>query len=338
MVAWLGFILLTAVIGVAGYYLSVYGDRIAELTGLSRGWIGLALLASVTSLPELVTGVSSVTVAGVPNIAVGDVLGSCVFNLAMIVLLDLFSRRESVYTRASHGHILGAGFGVMLIGLAGFNILLAQQGPQPVIGHVGLYTPVILILYLVALRTVFVYESNHVPQGIDTVQAAGGAEGDVTTIKHASYRFALAAAVVVGAAVALPFVAEELARQMGWSNSFVGTVFVALSTSLPELAVTLAALRLGSVELAIGNLFGSNLFNIAILAVDDLFFLEGPLLSHVTSMHAVSAFSAMMMSGVAIVGLLFRPRLRLFRAMGWVSIALFLMYFLNGFVLFMYGY
>ncbi|TQV64191.1 MAG: sodium:calcium antiporter [Halothiobacillaceae bacterium] len=337
MLVWLGFLVLTAVIAYAGYHLSVQGDRIAELTGVSRGWIGLALLASVTSLPELVTGISAVSLAQVPNIAVGDVLGSCVFNLLMIVLMDLLSRRESVYTRASHGHILGAGFGVMLIGLAGFNILLAQQGPQPYIGHVGVYSPMIIILYLVALRTVFLYESNH-----HAVQAAQAGESPAPTapegaLRTTILRFVAAAVAVVLAAVALPFLAEEMARQMGWSNSFVGTVFVAFSTSLPELAVTVSALRLGSVEMAIGNLFGSNLFNIAILAVDDLFFLEGPILSHVTPMHAVSAFSAMMMSGVAIVGLLFRPEKRLFKTIGWVSLALFLMYMVNAYVLYLYG-
>ncbi len=338
MVTWLGFILLTAVIGVAGYFLSVYGDRIAELTGLSRGWIGLALLASVTSLPELVTGISSVAVVGAPNIAVGNVLGACVFNLALIVLLDLLSRRESVYTSASHGHILGAGFGVMLLGLTGFNILLAQQGPQPVLGHVGLYTPLMIVLYLVALRTVFVYENSTVHRADEGMPGVTRMPHEAGALKTAITRFGLAALVVVGAAMVLPFVAVELARQMGWSNSFVGTVFVAISTTLPELVVTLTALRMGSIDLAIGNLVGSNLFNVAVLAVDDLFFLEGPLLSHVTTMHAVSAFSAMMMSGVAIVGLLFRPAKRLFRSIGWVSIALFLMYFLNGFVLFIYGY
>lgn len=336
MLVWLGFMLVTGVIAFAGYHLSVQGDRIAELTGLSKGWIGLALLASVTSLPELVTGISAVTLASVPNIAVGNVLGACVFNLFMIVLLDLLHRPESVYTRASHGHVLGAGFGVMLIGLAGFNIMLAQQGPQPFVGHVGLYTPLILVLYLVALRTVFVYETDHPPGGTaETPSVASAPEG---ALRRAILVFVAAALAVVAAALVLPFMAQALALQMGWSNSFVGTVFVAISTTLPELAVTLTALRLGSVDMAIGNLFGSNLFNIAILAIDDLFYTEGPLLSHVTSMHAVSAFSAMMMCGVAIVGLLFRPRLRLFKSIGWVSLALFLIYFLNAYVLFIYGF
>lgn len=91
------FAVLSLMIGTSGYFLSLYGDVIAEKTGLGGTWIGFAMLATVTSLPELVTGVSSVTYVGVPNIALGDALGSCVFNLLLIVLLD-FLHRELLST------------------------------------------------------------------------------------------------------------------------------------------------------------------------------------------------------------------------------------------------
>ena len=81
MILWLEFVICMAVIVYSGTKLSIYGDIIAEKTSLGRAWTGLVLMASVTSLPELVTGVSSVTYAGVPDIAVGDVLGSCVSNM-----------------------------------------------------------------------------------------------------------------------------------------------------------------------------------------------------------------------------------------------------------------
>ncbi|MEK7789952.1 MAG: sodium:calcium antiporter, partial [Planctomycetota bacterium] len=84
MFLWFGFIVCTAVIVYSGTKLAKYGDIIAEKTGLGRMWIGVVLMASVTSLPELVTGISSVTYAGVPDIAVGDVLGSCVFNMLIL--------------------------------------------------------------------------------------------------------------------------------------------------------------------------------------------------------------------------------------------------------------
>ncbi len=88
LLIWLQFVLCAGLIGIAGVRLSRYGDAIAGHTGLSRNWIGLVLLATVTSLPELVTGLSAVTLAAAPDIAVGDVLGSCVFNLGRIQPVD----------------------------------------------------------------------------------------------------------------------------------------------------------------------------------------------------------------------------------------------------------
>ena len=86
---WLQFILCVVIITIAGIKLSQYGDAIADKTGLGGTWIGVILLATVTSLPELVTGISAVTYANAPDIAVGDVLGSCVFNLLIIVILNM---------------------------------------------------------------------------------------------------------------------------------------------------------------------------------------------------------------------------------------------------------
>lgn len=160
IIIWLSLLASLAVIGGAGVKLSGYGDIIAEKSGLSRGWIGLILLATVTSLPERVTGLTSVTVAQVPDIAGGDIMGSCVFILLIIVLLDFLYRKESVYTRARQGNVLSAGYGIALIGFAGFNLLLYRDGSIPSLGHVGLYAPVILLLYLLAMRSLYRYEQE----------------------------------------------------------------------------------------------------------------------------------------------------------------------------------
>lgn len=333
MLVWLEFLACLAVIAYGGSKLSVYGDAIADKTGLGGTWIGLIMLASVTSLPELVTGVSSVTVAQVPEIAVGDVFGSCVFNLLIIVVLDFLQRGESVYRRASQGHILGAGFGIMLIGFASFNVSLAASGMAWSFGHVGAYTPVIVLLYLIAMRTVFRYEAAQVKAYTEESPD----NYPKLSLQQAVVRYVGASILVVAAGIWLPFVAKELAALMGWHQSFVGTLFVAFATSLPELVVTIAALKIGALDMAVGNLFGSNLFNILILAIDDLIFLPGPLFSYVTSTHTVSGLSAMMMTGVAIVGLLYRANTRVFRTVGWASIFLFAVYLFNSYVLFLYG-
>ena len=333
-VIWLSLSACLAVIGFAGVRLSRYGDIIAEKTGLSRGWVGLIMLATVTSLPELVTGLTAVTIAKVPDIAVGDILGSCVFNLLIIVLLDFLYRRESIYTRARLGNVLSAGYGIALIGFAGLNLLLDRAGSIPSIGHVGLYTPVILLLYLLAMRSLYRYERAQVSEYVeDRAELYPG-----TSLKQAVHGYLMASLAVVAAGIWLPFVARDLALVMAWEQSFVGTLFVAAITSAPEVVVTVAALRMGAIDLAIGNLFGSNLFNIAILAIDDLAYLPGPLLADVSLTHATSAFSAMMMSGLAVVGLVLRPASRVFRTVSWVSLLLLVIYLLNSLFLYLYGH
>lgn len=330
---WLQLAICALVIGAAGPELSRSGDIIADKTGLSGNWIGLILLGTVTSLPELVTGISSVTTAEVPNIAVGDVLGSCVFNLLILAALDFFSRETSIYRRARQGHILSAGFGVILIGFVGLNLVIAGQGTSYAIGRIGLYTPIIIGLYLLALRTVFVYEREHREAFVE-----GAAERyPEATLRSAALRLVIASVFVVIAGIWLPFVGSNLAETMGWRTSFVGSLFVAGVTSLPELVVTIAAVRIGALDLAIANLLGSNLFDIFVLGIDDIFYAKGPILSHVSPVHAFSAWSAVVMTGLVIVSLLYRPVKRLFRIAGWTSLGLFLLYMLNTYVNYTYG-
>lgn len=331
--AWLQFAVCTLLIGYAGVKLSRYGDIIAEKTGMGGTWAGLVLLATVTSLPELITGVSSVTIAHAPNIAIGDALGSCVFNLLLIVILDYLHRGESVYRRAHQGHILSAGFGIILIGFVAFNLLLGNKGDGLSFGHVGLYTPIILLFYLLAMRVVFRYQKEQM-----AAHASGTAEQyPGVTLTQATRGYVLAALVVVAAGLWLPFIGSTLAEVMGWHKTFVGTLFIAFTTSVPELVVTVSALRIGALDMAIANLLGSNLFDIAIIAVDDLFYSKGPILSQVSPLHAMSAVSAIIMTGTAIVGLIYRPAGKVLKTVGWASMFLFSVYLVNAYVLYLYG-
>jgi cation:H+ antiporter len=330
MLIWLELLVCLVIIGYAGYKLSRYGDIIADKTGMSASWVGLILLSTATSLPELATGMSSVAFADAPNIAVGDVLGSTVFNLAILVMLDAFYKRETLYSKAAQGHILSASLGSILIAFAGFSLLLDRSGMSPQLWHVGFYSPFILLVYLVAVRAVYSYERRML-----TEYAEESAERypDVT-LRSAVKGYALAAMAVVLAGTWLPFVAENLANLMGWGRSFVGTLLVAGVTSAPEAAVTISALRIGALDMAIANLLGSNLFDIIILAVDDLFYSKGSLLAHVDATHALTAFTAVMMSALVCVGLIFRPQGRVVLGLTWISLGLFMLYVLNSWILF----
>src|SRR4030065_203122 len=127
MLLWIGFIICTTIIFYSGSKLSKYGDILAEKTGLGRAWIGVVLMASVTSLPELVTGISSVTYAGVPDIAAGDVLGSCVFNMLILAVLDAIYRPMPISAKAHYGHVLSAGFGILLLGIVATALFLGER-------------------------------------------------------------------------------------------------------------------------------------------------------------------------------------------------------------------
>ncbi len=330
-IAWLQFLFCTALIGVGGYQLSRFGDVIAERTGLGRTLIGILMVATVTSLPELVTGISAVAIVDVPNIAVGDVLGSCIFNLLLLLLLEIGYPRASIYTLAAQSHILSAGFGVILLGIIALSILAGDQ--MPAIGHVGLYTPVILGGYLLAMWVVTQYEL----QEARLRPAPAELRYPHISLRRAIVSYSAAAVVVIAAGTWLPFIGMNIARLMGWSDSFVGTLLVAFSTSLPEMAVAISALRIGALDLAIGNLLGSNLFDAAILAVDDLAYTKGPLFSAVSPAHVGTALSAIVMTGAVITALFYRPAGRKFRFFGWIGLFLLIIYVANAFILFLFG-
>ncbi len=329
MIVWLQFAICLALIGVAGVKLTRYGDAIADKTGLGRTWVGVLMLASVTSLPELATGISSVTAADVPDIAVGDVLGSCVFNLLILAALDVMNRRASIYREASQGHILSSGFGIILLGVIGLGIVMSVDGHPLALGHVGLFSVLLMVLYVVAMHTVFRYEMKQVG---DFAEREPDKYQDIS-LRRTVVRYLAAALVVVSAGIWLPFVGDALAEQMGWNESFVGTLFVAAVTSLPEMVVTVAAVRLAALDMAVGNVLGSNLFNAAIIAVDDLFYTNGPLLAYIAPSHVVSAFTAIMMTGVAVVGFLYRPH-RIHHIIGWASMTMLTLYLFNTYIQF----
>jgi len=315
------FILCSAVIVYCGSNLSKYGDVIAEKTGLGRAWIGLVLMASVTSLPELITGISSVAIADVPDIALGDIMGACVFNLSIIALMDMLNGKKPIFSESEHGHILSAGFGIILISLASISIM--ANANIPAIGHIGLYSPAIIMIYFIGIRGVFLFERRRIKEFV-------GEMAQTLRYEHITTN----ALFIIGAAAWLPFIGNRLAEETGLGRSFVGTVFIAMATTLPELVVSVSALKIGAADMAIANLFGSNMFNIFILAIDDIFYVKGALLSNVSTNHAVTGFMAVLMTGIAIAGLTYRLQRKAFLRLGWDAIAILLAYTVNIYLLY----
>jgi cation:H+ antiporter len=300
-VIWVQFAAIAIVIVLAGVRLARYGDVLGEKTGLGRSWIGVVLLAATTSLPELFTGFGSTALAPLPDIALGDVLGSCMFNLLILSLMDAI-HPEPLSARAHQGHALSIGFGLVLIGVAGIGLVADSRLPP--IGWIGLYTPVLIVLYFVAMRVIFAHERHRRAQ--ETQEVAEELQYGETTLRSALVHYGVAAVAVVGAALWLPRIGAQLAHETGLGEAFVGSLFVAITTSLPEIVVSLAAVRIGALDLGIGNVLGSNLFNLLILGLDDVFYRPGPLMADVGANHSVSVIAVVVMNGLFLIGLTYK--------------------------------
>jgi len=302
MILWSQFIACTAIILYSGTKLAKYGDVIAEKTGLGKTWIGVVLLAATTSLPELITGISSVLFFDVPDIAMGNVLGACMVNLLMIAVLDVVGGSLPISARAHQGQVLTAAFGIVLLGLV--ILSMASGIMMPSFAWIGLYSLVIIMTYLVAMRMVFLYEQKRITEFVQEMAV----EVQYKEIsKQESYtKYGINAVLLIAVATYLPSVGERIAQTTGLGETFVGTIFISVSTTLPETVVSLAALKIGAVDMAFGNIFGSNIFNIMILAIDDIVYTKGPLFSFVSANHMVSAMAAITMSAIAIIGLTYR--------------------------------
>jgi cation:H+ antiporter len=317
---WLQFMAVALVIVFAGVRLARYGDVLGEKSGLGRSWIGVVLLAATTSLPELFTGFGATALASLPNIAVGDVLGSCMFNLLILSFMDAV-QPEPLSTRAHQGHALSIGFGLVLIGIVGLGLLGSSR--VPAFGWIGVYTPALIAVYFVSMRLIFTHEQNRRIREIQEVAEELHYAG--IPMRTAVLHYTIAAVLVVGAALWLPRLGAELARQTGLGEAFVGSLFIAITTSLPEIVVSLAAVRIGAIDLGIGNVLGSNLFNLLILGLDDVFYRQGPLLTAADASHGIAVLAVVTMNALFLIGLTYRVMTKRF-AIAWDTSAMAAVY------------
>ena len=326
---WFKFLLCLAIILLSGTKLARYADAIAEKTGLGRIWVGLMLLALITSMPELVTGVSSVTLVDDPDLGLGTLLGSCIFNLSILALLDILSRSGPVLSQASLRHIASAGVGILLAAVAIGGILAGERFPGLALGWVGIPSIIIFILYLVVIRQVFRFERSH-----QQPPPASSLRYEAHSTKSVWLKFALAAVAVIGAGIWLSFVGDEIAGTYNLSTTFVGSLFLAIGTSMPELVVTITALRLGAVDLAVADILGANMLDLAHIFTVDLFFSKGALMASVSGTHLITAVVIAGMSLIVIIGLWFRQKRKTLFVVSWYAPVLIALYIFGAYALF----
>jgi len=310
LVASTQFLVAAAVIVAAGVLLTRCADVIAEATGLGRLLVGSLFLAVATSLPEMSVTLSAVR-RGYSDLAVGDLLGATLFNLLTLSLIDLLHKsRGRMFSRAAAAHALSATMSISMTALAGLALILSRRWPDATWLGVGLPCWALVVAFVLGMRLVY-YDQRLARQQPE----AQAAEQELRRMVQAGWRRAALgyAAATVVIVVAGPYVAEAadtLADLTGLGGTFVGTTLVAFSTTLPELVATVAAVRLGAFDLALGNVFGSNAFNIVLLALLDAAS-PGTLLATVSPAHALTCFGGVLVTAVAILGQLYQAKRRI---------------------------
>jgi cation:H+ antiporter len=321
---WIEFIICAGLLIWAATLLAKYGDVLADKTGLGRAWVGGILIAGITSLPELASGISAVTWLKAPNLAAGSILGSCLFNLALIAVMDIAYQPGRILAKANDGHILSAGLGILLLGMVAMGVLVGSQYNSVGFPGFSLLSILILVIYAFGARMISTIEQARQAEVLDkTAETEGYAQ---ISARKAYLVFIVSALAVVGLGIWLASIGDRISATTGLSRSFVGNLFLATSTSLPEIAASLAAIRIGAIDMAIANVLGSNLFNIAILAIYDIADGRANFWTSLTDANGFAAVIAMMMTGVVIVSLMYRVSPKTPYRFSWDGISLAVMY------------
>ena len=307
---WLKLVICILVIFFSGQKVARYGDVIAERTGIGQVWMGVIALAAITSLPELFTGISAVTLVEAPDLTIGDLIGANAFNMLNLALLDIFHRNGSLLAVASQSHRLTGWFSLLLVLVVAISIFISSWFHTMSLGWIGWYTPVIILLYIFAVRQIFSFEKRQRRTEEPSLYEGG------ESLRRIYIYFGISAACIIGAGIWLATIGDEIAAVTGWGQSFVGSLFLAFTTTLPEMTVSFTAMRIGAVDMAVANMIGSNLFNLTIVPITDLIYSRGPILVDVSESQLVTAAAVIVMTLLFIVGLHVKPN-RIFRLSWW---------------------
>lgn len=262
------YLLLAFVVIYATSKLSYYIDELDKKTHISGALIGGVLLATITSMPEFITSITSTVALDEPSLAFGNVFGSNIFNIVILAVADLiflshmfFNKVKTQRTTNAHVILMYIIFMIPLM-LGGFTGL-----------DYGTFTLNILLTFnVISLLIVIVYFFSIKAMGEDETEQSE--EGSNLTYKKIAIMFVLWAAVVVASSYFVTIVADNLGTELNLSKSFAGAIFLGVATSLPELTAVMTLMKLKNYEAALGNIVGSNVFNMTIISVVDILYIN----------------------------------------------------------------
>ncbi|QMS84271.1 sodium:calcium antiporter [Candidatus Xianfuyuplasma coldseepsis] len=258
------YVLLAFVVIYATSKLSYYVDELDKKTHISGALIGGVLLATITSMPEFITSITSTMALNEPSLAFGNVFGSNIFNVVILAVADLLFLKQMFFNKVKTQRTTNAFVIVMYIIfmfpllISGFTGLDYGSFTLNILLTFNLISLLIVILYVFSIRSMNNDETEQSEEGSDL------------TYKKIGLMFFLWAVVVVLSSYFVTIVADQLGDALNLGASFAGAIFLGVATSLPELTAVMTLMKLRNHEAALGNIIGSNVFNMTIISVVDI--------------------------------------------------------------------
>ncbi len=285
---WFLFALAATVVLFAGRKLTHSCYSLSQITNIGHLWLGAILLSTVTSLPELSSTLAAGGLAKSPELAIGNIFGSNLINIAIIALLWLLVQFPQEHTRAG----IHTGMTAVILSLI---FSFAVMTPVWEITIIKIHP---LSLFIMALFLVFFARLDNKDQSKASeapVERASGQLGKVIL------QIVFYAAFIIAAGILLSIMCDHIADNLNLNKTFAGTLFLAVATSLPELVVTATAIRAGFAAMAAGNIFGSSCFNLFILALADFVYRGGNIFQHTGKIHLFQINASIMLTLLALL-------------------------------------
>ncbi|MDP2240194.1 MAG: hypothetical protein Q8K18_08530 [Burkholderiales bacterium] len=271
----------------AGVGLARYGDELAEKTGWGTLWVGTLLVSIATSLPELTVNISAVWFEKAPELALGNVFGADMINVFVLAVVALMFGIRNLFANQGRDTQILVLLGIVMVTLA---MILGVSGDVK-LGPTSLGGLILIVAYFAGMRAV--YKAGRTDMHLEDIPSPKG------SARNAWIGFGISVLVVIIAGRYLASSADSIAEISGISKSFIGVLLVSIVTTLPEASVTIAATLRKSYGIVIGNVFGSNAFNISIIFFADLFHGKEPLLGSMATTHYIAAAAAL---GLMVMG------------------------------------
>lgn len=319
------FVLSAAAITAAGWRLSSVADKLADRTGMGEVVAGAVFVGAATSLPGAITSMSTAA-QDAPQLAIGNALGGLTAQTAFIAVADLFYRRANLEHAAAS--VTGLAQGVLLTVLLAIPLLANAQPPFTLWG-VHPASLVILACYAFGLRLLTLIKEEPMWQPVQTSetreeQSEPRQEDNPASDRRLWFEFAVLAAITAAAGYTIGESSLALVAISPLSQTAVGTAFAAVANSLPELVTAIAAVRIGAVSLAVGDVIGGNSFEVMFLSAADMFY-DGSIYAEMTGQDRTTTLIAILMTGVLLLGMIRRQREGVVK-IGFESAAVLLLY------------